>query len=80
MSGNSQTPTGISDDAGSVNSSITAESARVEELSQLLTQARNEINLLKNQITMSSSVTRHGNDTFSAKKNKGGKGTGGRTS
>jgi len=66
MSGNSQSHASVSEDAGSVNSSITEEAARVDELEQLLTQARNEINLLKNQITVSSSVTRHGNDTFSA--------------
>jgi len=66
MSSNSLSHTSVSKDAGSVNSSITAKSARVEELERLLTQARDEINLLKNQITVSSSVTRHGNNTFSA--------------
>jgi len=66
MSGNSLSHASVSEDAGSVNSSITTESARVEELERLLTQDRNEINLSNNQITVSSSVTRHGNDTFSA--------------
>jgi len=61
MSSNSLSHTGVSDDAGSVNSSITAESS-VEELTRLLTQARNEINQLKTQITVSSSVTCHGKD------------------
>jgi len=66
MSGNSQSHASVSLDAGSVNSSITEEAASVDELERLLIQACNEINVLKNQITVSSSVTRHGNNTFSA--------------
>ena len=67
MSGTSQShATSVSLDAGSVNSSITEEAARVDELERLLKQARNEIVVLKNQITGSSSVARHGTDTFSA--------------
>ena len=67
MSGTSHShATSVSLDAGSVNSSITEEVARVEELERLLKQARNEIIVLKNQITGSSSVARHGTDTFSA--------------
>ena len=55
----------ISDDSGSVNSSITAESS-IQELERLLRQARNEISQLKTQINVSSSVTHHGKKSFSA--------------
>jgi len=65
MGGTSLSHTSNSDDSGSINSSITAESS-IEELTRLLTQARNEINQLKKQITVSSSVSRHGKDSSSA--------------